>query len=47
VLIGEEWHDLGPGDVVFVPAGTRHSYANAGEVPFKFLCTVPASRLMP
>jgi len=47
VLIEDNWQDLGPGDVVFVPGGTRHSYANAGDQPFKFLCTIPATRLMP
>lgn len=47
VLIDEGWHDIGPGSVVFVPAGVRHTYINAGETPFKFLCGIPTSRLMP
>ena len=46
VLIGEIWHDVVPGSVVFVPAGVRHTYVNAGEVPFRFLCGIPTSRLM-
>src|SRR5512136_1043753 len=47
VLIGEEWRDIGVGHVVFVPAGVRHTYANAGTVPFKFLCGIPVARLIP
>ena len=45
VLIQESWHDVKVGDVVFVPAGVRHCYANAGGSPFKFLCGIPAERL--
>jgi quercetin dioxygenase-like cupin family protein len=46
VLIGETWHDVAPGSVVFVPPGMRHTYVNAGDAPFRFLCGIPASRLM-
>jgi quercetin dioxygenase-like cupin family protein len=46
VLIGETWHDVIPGSVVFVPAGVRHTYVNAGSAPFRFLCGIPTSRLM-
>ncbi len=46
VLIGEEWHAVNVGDVVFVPAGTRHTYANTGGTPFKFLCGIPTTRLI-
>jgi quercetin dioxygenase-like cupin family protein len=46
VLIGETWCDVGPGSVVFVPAGVRHTYVNAGDAPFRFLCGIPTSRLM-
>jgi quercetin dioxygenase-like cupin family protein len=47
VRIEDDWHELGPGDVVFVPPGMRHSYVNTADVTFKFLCAIPASRLMP
>jgi len=46
VLIGETWHDVAPGSVVFVPGGVRHTYVNAGEVPFRFLCGIPTTRLL-
>jgi quercetin dioxygenase-like cupin family protein len=46
VQIEGEWHELKPGDVVFVPAGIRHTYMNASEAPFKFLCGIPVSRLI-
>jgi quercetin dioxygenase-like cupin family protein len=46
VRIGDEWHDVGVGHVVFVPAGIRHTYVNTGQGPFKFLCGIPVARLM-
>lgn len=45
VLIIDTWHDLNPGDVVFVPGGTLHQYRNTGDAPFKFLCGVPVKKL--
>lgn len=47
VLIHEAWHDIGPGSVVFVPAGARHTYVNTGDTPFRFLCGIPTSKHMP
>ena len=37
VMIGDAWHTVGAGDVIFVPPGIQHTYENAGETPFKFL----------
>ncbi len=45
--INGEWHEIGPGDVVFVPPNAQHTYVNAGKEPFKFLCGIPVSRLRP
>ena len=45
VRIEDTWHDIGIGHVVLVPGGARHTYANAGEGPFKFLCGIPVPRL--
>lgn len=47
VLLGDAWHEVGPGSVVFVPAGLEHTYVNTGDAPFKFLCGIPTSRHMP
>ena len=47
VQIDGEWHTVEVGDVVFVPPSAQHTYVNAGDVPFKFLCGIPVSRLMP
>ena len=41
VSIGDEIHEVKPGDVVYIPAGTPHSYDVVGEEPFEFLCAVP------
>ena len=47
VFMNGEWHDLRAGDVVFVPAGVEHEYANAGDRTFKFLCGIPVAKLRP
>ena len=41
VVIGDETHDVKAGDVVYIPAGTPHSYDSTGTEPFEFLCAVP------
>jgi len=39
--IGEQVIEVGPDDVVFIPAGLPHWYETLGEESFEFLCTVP------
>lgn len=46
LLIGETWHEVGPGDVAFVPPGVEHTYENAGDGPFKFLCSIPVTSIL-
>ena len=41
VTLGEEHYEVGPGNVVFIPAGTPHAYTNQGDEPFRFLCSIP------
>ncbi|MDX1395875.1 MAG: cupin domain-containing protein [Gemmatimonadota bacterium] len=41
VKIGDETHRVKAGDVVYIPAGTPHSYDSTGDEPFEFLCAVP------
>ena len=33
--------EVATGDVVFIPAGTPHSYEVLGDERFEFLCVVP------
>jgi quercetin dioxygenase-like cupin family protein len=40
VTIGEASHEVGPQDVLYIPAGVPHDY-NVLEAPFEFLCVVP------
>jgi len=40
IEVGGESHDVGAGDVLYIPAGTPHSYTVL-EAPFEFLCMVP------
>jgi quercetin dioxygenase-like cupin family protein len=40
ISIGEEVHEVGPEDVLYIPAGMPHSY-EVLEAPFEFLCMVP------
>ena len=44
VLFTDEWHDIGPGDVVFVPGDEVHQFRNTGPEPFGFFCVIPAKR---
>lgn len=39
--IGGEEVEVGPDDVVFIPAGVPHWYRAEGDEPFEFLCAVP------
>jgi quercetin dioxygenase-like cupin family protein len=41
VGLGEEEYEVGPGDVLLIPAGTVHWYANEGPDEAAFLCAVP------
>jgi len=41
VTIGDQVTEVRAGDVVFIPAGTPHSYEVLGEQRFEFLCVVP------
>lgn len=47
VLIEGKWHDLQPGDVVFVPPNVEHQYVNAGDTTFRFLCGIPVKKYLP
>lgn len=40
VAIGDRVVEVGPEDVLYIPAGTPHSY-EVLEAPFEFLCMVP------
>lgn len=40
---GDEFEDLGPGDVVFVRPNTTHQFVTTGSEPFVFLCLVPVT----
>jgi quercetin dioxygenase-like cupin family protein len=40
VVIGDQTHEVKVGSVVYIPAGTPHSY-QVIEAPFEFLCMVP------
>lgn len=39
--IGDQVFVLSKNDIVFIPAGTEHSYENIGDEPYEFLCMVP------
>ena len=40
IRIGDQDHEVGPDDVVYIPAGVPHSY-HVLQGPFEFLCMVP------
>ena len=35
---GESVHRVGPGDIVFSPAGLSHKFTSVGEVPLRMVC---------
>ena len=45
IQIDGEWFEVAPGDVVFVPPNSQHTYVNLGNEMFRFLCGIPVSRL--
>ena len=40
IAVGDSVHEVAAGDVLYIPAGTPHSY-EVVEGPFEFLCMVP------
>ncbi|HEY7122595.1 MAG TPA: cupin domain-containing protein [Ktedonobacterales bacterium] len=42
--LGDEQHELHPGDVVYIAGNEVHQFFTLGAEPFGFLCIVPAKR---
>jgi len=42
--LGEETHELEPGDVVYISGNEVHQFFALDDEPFGFLCIVPAKR---
>ncbi len=42
--LGEDQHEIQPGDVVYISGNEIHQFFTLGEEPFGFLCIVPAKR---
>jgi len=40
ISVGNEVHDVGADDALYIPAGVPHSY-EVVEAPFEFICVVP------
>jgi len=43
--LGEATHDVEDGAIVFIPAGTPHGLANAGDAPLRIEAVFPTDRL--
>jgi quercetin dioxygenase-like cupin family protein len=41
VTLGEERHELGPGDVVYVAGEELHCFEALGDEPLGFICVAP------
>ncbi len=41
VVIGDRVYDVRKDDVVYIPAGVKHSYTTLGNEDFEFICVVP------
>ena len=44
VTLGDEMHEVGPGDVVYVAGNELHCFEALGDEPLGFLCVVPPRR---
>jgi mannose-6-phosphate isomerase-like protein (cupin superfamily) len=44
VTLGDEEHDVGAGDVVYVAGDELHCFEALGEEPLQFLCVSPPKR---
>jgi quercetin dioxygenase-like cupin family protein len=42
VTLGDEQHELGPGDVVYVAPDELHCFEALGDEPLGFLCVAPS-----
>jgi quercetin dioxygenase-like cupin family protein len=41
VQLGEEFSEVGEGDVVYIPGFETHQFENLTDAPFAFLCIIP------
>ena len=44
LCLGNNEHELNPGDIVYIPGNEVHQFFTSGQEPFGFLCVVPARR---
>jgi quercetin dioxygenase-like cupin family protein len=41
VLLGEQWHEVGLGDTVFIDTDEIHQLEATGAAPLGFICVIP------
>lgn len=41
VMLGDQFSEIGPGDVVYIPGMERHQFENLTDEPMTFLCIIP------
>jgi quercetin dioxygenase-like cupin family protein len=42
VLLGWEIHEVGPGDVIYIPQQEQHQFESISDEPLGFLCVIPS-----
>jgi quercetin dioxygenase-like cupin family protein len=42
VLLGWEIHEVGPGDVIYIPQHEQHQFESISDEPLGFLCVIPS-----
>lgn len=47
VMLGEEFEEVGEGDVVYIPGWERHQFENLTDEPLTFLCVIPPKTAQP
>ena len=38
---GEQWRELGPGSIIYIPGGEEHQLKNNGQELLVFACVIP------
>lgn len=47
VMLGDQFEEVGPGDVVYIPGFERHQFENLTDGEMTFLCIIPPKPLTP
>ncbi|MEP6987057.1 MAG: cupin domain-containing protein [Chloroflexota bacterium] len=47
MMMGEQFEEVGPDDVVYIPSWEQHQFENLTDELFTFLCIIPPKPVQP